>query len=165
MGALARCSQAYWTLINGPCKSGKLLVLITCTPALCSPLNGVSVFGQLFLDASVGKLNHSPNDTSEQVRSWDSMAHSEMVCLRRSAAPRRHRTMIGPTALSSLCRAGASCALIREQWQNVTRSSCSLHYGFKSLRYPPRDAETQYYRRDDSSRARTSLSFPTKQAV
>ena len=45
---------------SGPCKSGKLRVLRTWMPALCSPLKGVTSPGQPALAASAGELNHNP---------------------------------------------------------------------------------------------------------
>jgi hypothetical protein len=52
------CGQ--WTWRSGPAWSGKLRVLSACTPALCSPLNGVIAPGQPAAAASFGELNHRP---------------------------------------------------------------------------------------------------------
>src|SRR6185369_1212413 len=49
-----------FTCSKGPSRSGKLLVLSTCTPALCSPLNGVVFPEQPAFVASCDELNHSP---------------------------------------------------------------------------------------------------------
>jgi hypothetical protein len=46
---------------SGPWRSGKLLVFSTWTPALCSPLNGVTTLGlPPAFSASFGELNHRP---------------------------------------------------------------------------------------------------------
>jgi hypothetical protein len=45
---------------SGPSRSLKLLVLSTWTPALCSPLKGVTVSGPPAFFASFGELNHRP---------------------------------------------------------------------------------------------------------
>src|SRR5579872_5020576 len=45
---------------SGPAWSGKLFVLSACTPALCSPLNGVVAPAQPAATASFGELNHRP---------------------------------------------------------------------------------------------------------
>ena len=45
---------------SGPWSLGKFWLLRTWMPALCSPLNGVTVAGQPALAASFGELNHRP---------------------------------------------------------------------------------------------------------
>ena len=51
-------AQSTWR--KGPKSLGKFAVFNTWIPALCSPLNGVTVFGQPAFAASAGELNHSP---------------------------------------------------------------------------------------------------------
>lgn len=51
---------SYGIFFNGPLRAGKLRVLIACTPAVWSPLNGVSVFGHPALVASSVESNHRP---------------------------------------------------------------------------------------------------------
>src|SRR6516164_4335451 len=46
--------------MSGPCRLGKLLVFKTWTPALCSPLKGVTELGHPAFPASVGELNQRP---------------------------------------------------------------------------------------------------------
>ena len=45
---------------SGPASTGKLRVLSACTPACCSPLNGVTFEPQPAFAASSGLLNQSP---------------------------------------------------------------------------------------------------------
>src|SRR6188472_1180522 len=47
-------------LPSGPAVAGNWAVLKTCTPALCSPLNGVVAPEQPALVASAGELNQTP---------------------------------------------------------------------------------------------------------
>ncbi|MDT5043600.1 MAG: phospholipase/carboxylesterase [Actinoplanes sp.] len=46
--------------LSGPFRSAKLRVLMAWIPAVCSPLNGVTVAGQPALTASAGELNQKP---------------------------------------------------------------------------------------------------------
>src|SRR4051812_43587844 len=56
----ARKGGQGWRLPSGPAVAGNWAVLKTCTPALCSPLNGVVAPGQPALVASAGELNQMP---------------------------------------------------------------------------------------------------------
>ena len=62
----------HWTWRSGPAWSGKLRVLSACTPALCSPLNGVVAPGQWAADGGGGcrgrQIETMADDTGVGIR-------------------------------------------------------------------------------------------------